>query len=317
MRISSIVDIVGGKLINKPSISFITQINILARKVNDGDLFIANNTNDIQLAINNGAFAILYQGYTDVLDDEIAWIKVRNINNAMVKILRFILSNKNITSYYCDDVSYELFNIYKNYKKNLIILSNNIETDFDNLKIIPNSNTILISNCRKYIKLLQPNLSKFTVVKHKIKNHIKHSLFTTTFSYNNKLYYKISLPSVYTNHFLSVLDFFDSVLDINKLKQLNYFSPIFINKELSIIDFGKSNRFIIANNSKKLISNELKFLKSMYSYATIVIIDYLNDEKLLIDIKAYKYNALYIRGRTYEDIVILLNSNKVNTQSLI
>jgi len=59
VQISSILDIVDGSLLNSPSISFIYSIKTNSHKVKEGDLFIAKNTNEIELAIKNGAFAII------------------------------------------------------------------------------------------------------------------------------------------------------------------------------------------------------------------------------------------------------------------
>ena len=65
MKISSLIDIIEGELINSPSISFIYNIKTNAKKVNEGDLYIAKNPNDLALAIKNGAFAIIYDFYTN------------------------------------------------------------------------------------------------------------------------------------------------------------------------------------------------------------------------------------------------------------
>ena len=59
MKISSILDIVDGSLLNSPSISFIYSIKTNVEKVKEGDLFIARKNEDIPLAVKNGAFAIL------------------------------------------------------------------------------------------------------------------------------------------------------------------------------------------------------------------------------------------------------------------
>ena len=59
MKINSIIDIIDGKLLNSPSISFIYSFKTDVNKVKEGDLFIANNLDDIQIAVQKGAFAII------------------------------------------------------------------------------------------------------------------------------------------------------------------------------------------------------------------------------------------------------------------
>ncbi len=94
MQISSILDIVDGSLLNSPSISFIYSIKTKVNKVKEGDLFITKNLDDIELAIKNGAFAIILEENYPIIDNEIAWIKVNNIDLTIIKLIRFIFSMK-------------------------------------------------------------------------------------------------------------------------------------------------------------------------------------------------------------------------------
>jgi ferrochelatase len=227
------------------------------------------------------------------------------------------LSNKEIQSFYCDDVVFEFFHLYSYIDKNLLLFSNNITNDFELLKDISNS-TILISNNKKFIKDIQP-LSKNLYKKNQhITNLTQHSIFYTTFSYKNNLYSRIRLPSIYIDDFLLVQDFLDLPLDISRLKNFQYFNPIFVNKHLEIVDFGKSNKFILANKNKNIIDNELKFLITNYSYAKIIVIDkYQNNKDLFNQIKTCDFNALYIKGKSKEKIDAILKENQRELSKLI
>ena len=96
MQISSILDIVDGSLLNSPSISFIYSIKTNSKKVKEGDLFIVKDLNDIEIAIKNGAFAIILETNSPILDNEIAWIKVKNIDDCIIKLIRYKLSILNL-----------------------------------------------------------------------------------------------------------------------------------------------------------------------------------------------------------------------------
>ena len=131
MQISSLLDIVDGKLLNSPSISFIYSIKTNAKKVKEGDLFIAKNQEEIALAITNGAFAILIQDNHIIIDNEIAWIKVQNIEDSIIKLIRFKLSIKTLKAYYCGKVTYNILKIYSNYlDKNTKLIPNKLENIF-------------------------------------------------------------------------------------------------------------------------------------------------------------------------------------------
>ncbi|HJE03319.1 MAG TPA: peptidoglycan synthetase, partial [Aliarcobacter thereius] len=99
MKISSIVDIIDGELLSTPSITSINSIKTESEKVKTADLFIARNIDDLNIAIKNGAYAVIFEEDFSVSDTEVAFIKVRNIEKALLSIFRFKLANKNIKAY--------------------------------------------------------------------------------------------------------------------------------------------------------------------------------------------------------------------------
>ncbi len=327
MQISSLVDIVRGNLLNSPSISFITQIHTVASKINEGDLFISNSLEDIKYAISKGAFAVITDFKLDfyLIDNEIAWIKVDNISKSLVKLTRFILSNTNNKSFYCDDISFELLSLFSPANKNTIFLTNDIKKDFEIIKKYDNKT--IFSTDSKYIKDILPLTINFMVKEFSIQNLTIHSLFNTTFSYNGHLFYKLKLPRIYVNSFLASLEFLSILItdeisqinfDANKLKYIKYFAPIFINKNFEVVDFGKSNKFILANKNINLINDEIKFLKANYGYAKVYIIENFKDNNdLLNQIEQLDFNALYVVGKSSEEIKTLLESFKKDLKTLI
>jgi ferrochelatase len=143
-------------------------------------------------------------------------------------------------------------------------------------------------------------------------------LFNTSFSYENYFFDYIRLPYLYIHHFIALLEFIsknkylDTNIDITQLKNTQYLSPIFIDNNYKILDFGKSNRFIISNKNNDLIDSQIEFLKSKYEFGKLDIIkDYKDDIDLFNIIKKSNFNALYIIGKSKENIEnILKNSQK-------
>ena len=314
MQISSIVDIVGGELLNLPSISFVTQIHTNINKINEGDLFIATCQEDIDIALSNGAFAIIFDFKCWMNDTEIAWIKVDNIKLSAIKLLRFLLSTRTIKSNYCDNISFDLLNIFSSKEQNYIFLLDDIIYDFELINKDLNINHIFSRN-KEYIQSLLPLSKKFAVLSHNINNLIKHSLFTTTFSFNDQLFQKIKLSSLFIDQFLSAVKFYNYDIDLTKLKYFQHFKPIFINKYGEIVEFGKSNKFIIAKENQT--KEEILFLKKEYSYANIMIIDELqNDSELFQIIKKSDANAIYIVGKSATYIENLLSNSMKDSLSL-
>jgi len=308
VNISSVIDIIDGKLQNSPSVSFIYNIKTDAKKVMEGDLFLAKNIKDTQLAIKNGAFAVVHDFEIEILDNEIAWIRVNSLEETLIKLFRFKFSTFNLEVYYCDKVTFDLINIYKASNKKIRIIFSKLETC---VKIIENINEdeIFICSNEELIKSIYPNYKPFSKQTYKINNLIEHSLFETSFSYKEIFFHKLKLSSLYINQFLDVYNFFNLELDLQKLMKLNHFKPIFVDKYLNIIDFGRSNKVIICQKNLELILEEIKYLEEKYKYGktifiTPLFIENFNQQQIVLEdignlkkvLKNEYFNALYIIG---------------------
>lgn len=318
MQISSILDIVDGELLNSPSISFIYSIKTNAKKVKEGDLFIAKNSNDIELAIKHGAFAIIIEENFPIIDNEIAWIKVKEIEISIIKLIRYKLSVLNLEAYFCDIVAYQLLKLYSSsFSKRIKLIPNKLENLFKNIDELEEKNIIVSSNPEILNKIYpqNKNFNEITTTL-EIENLIEHSLFETSFSFKGVYFSKLKISSLYLAQFLRVYNFLDGNLDFNKLKQFNNLKPLFIDRNLNLIEFGKSDRFIICQDIKNLYEYEILYLKIKYKYAktlfiTLSCIKYLpQEEQIIINnldelkpmLKKLKFNAVYLIGFNYNQV---------------
>lgn len=320
MKINSVVDLVGGKLQNRPSISFFTQSHTKLTRVKNGDLFISSSLSEIKKALSQGAFGIIYDFELNInmLDKEIAWIKVDSISNALVKLLRFSLSNKRFNCFSVDIVSYELLKIFYPNKKEILFLQDNLNKDFELLNNI-DSEFIIISTNKKLLNNIYPTSKTFLIKNYPLKNLTIHSMFETTFSYKSSFYSRLKLSKLYINHLLNVIEFCHiENIDINKLKLFSFMQAIFINLDNEIVDYGKSNKFILTNKNKTIANQEIEFLYDYFSYGKIFILDgtNLSINDIYQIIKTKQYNCLYIKGKTKDDILEILEFNKKQETTL-
>ena len=330
MQISSILDIVDGSLLNSPSISFIYSIKTNALKVKEGDLFIAKNINEIDLAIRNGAFAIIFDTNVPIIDNEIAWIKVKNIDISIIKLIRFKLAIKNIEAFYCNKIIYDLLKIYStHFSNNIRLVPNKLENTFRFIDEIED-NDILISCNKNILDNIYPKNKDFDHINklNEIDNLIEHSLFETSFSYENVYFSRLKISSLYITDFLKVFNFFKQNLDLTKLKSFYNFKPLFLDRNLNLVEFGKSDKFIICQNNDDLYENEIFYMKKQYKYAknifiTSSYIDYLSkDEQILMNdieqlkpiLRKLKFNGIYILGFNYNEVYeYLIKSENIQT----
>ncbi|MGJ0338027.1 peptidoglycan synthetase [Aliarcobacter cryaerophilus] len=328
MKISSIVDIVDGELLNSPSISFINNISSDANKVKTSDMFIAKNIEDLKIALQNGAYAVIFEKDFEVIDNEIAFIKVKNLELALLKIVRYKLSTLKIKSYFCTDETFDMLKLYQNnHTKSIFLISKNIEKTFKFIDDIKDGD-ILISKNKKLLESIYPDSKEFEkkLDENSIKNLIKHSLFELSFSYKDIYFSKLRLSKIYLNSFLNIYDFFKGNIDISKLKLYSNFKAIFIDKDFQPIESGKSDSFIICQTNKNLIPIEIAYLKNEFKYAKTIFvskykISFLDEkEQIIINniedlkniLKNLKFNCVYLIGFTnQESFEFLQNSQKL------
>lgn len=315
MQISSLIDIIGGRLLNSPSISFIYSFKSDPSKVKEGDLFIAKRIDDIEIAVKNGAFAIITEQVYPIIDKEIAWIRVDSINLCIIQLLRFKLATFNLEAYYCDKISYDLLNSYANSSnKNIRFIPNNLEGFIKYLDELED-NDVIICEDKSILDKIYPNNNNFNKKVYEITNLVEHSLFEVSFSYKNIYFPKIKIASIYIPQLISIYDFFEGQIEFSKLKSFNHFKPLFLDKNFEITDFGKSDKFVLSQNNEELILDEVSYIKNRYKYAKTIFITStystkLSEEQIIVEnlddikksLKNNSFNAAYIIGFNFDEI---------------
>lgn len=331
MQISSILDIIDGRLLNHPSISFIYSIKTNPKKVKEGDLFIVQNQDDVELAIDNGAFALIVDKNIEVQDNEIAWIKVSSLKDAIKRLVRYLLSNKRLTAFYCNSVSYELFNILKKstVHGNIKLIPKDLSKFFKIIDDLEENDTLICSD-ENILNDIYPVNFDFNTKEYEVDNLIEHSVFETTFSFQERYFSKLKISSLYIKEFLDVYSYLGFDADLNKLKKFNNLKPIFVDKLMNHVDFGRSDKFLIAQDNNDLVLKEVDYLKEKYKYAKVLYLttDEIDDnrnidytfinslDELKNFLKKVQFNGVYFIGVSYDELFEQI-SRQVQEPSLI
>lgn len=154
-------------------------------------MFFAFNEEEIPTAIKQGAFAIVVQKSMEILDNEIAWIYVENLQFAIIKYIRYKLSQLELKAYWCDTISYELLKTFSNnlpQTPNVWLFSSNLNTILARINDVKHHD-IIISNNQEILNALCPYTLPFNTHTFEIDNLIEHSLFETSFSYKEEFSY--------------------------------------------------------------------------------------------------------------------------------
>ena len=97
INIINLARLSGGELINQPSVSVVEGFAYKSSNIKPKFAFIDINgdENEIQKAIELGAYAVIFSGDCTIQNSEIALIKVANLNQALSRLIVFFANSKN------------------------------------------------------------------------------------------------------------------------------------------------------------------------------------------------------------------------------
>lgn len=273
MRLENVLALTHGKVINEPFVKIFENIVFDANKVKRGDLFIAFDENTIESAVLNGAYGVLFDKPTQISDREIAWIKVDSIDDALKRLLRFQLIDKEITVYECNKIVLKLA-LQVMSEPNFIALSGDIQSIVKSLWDLPNQSTVLFSPALTP-KEIFTDIKSITSTSREPINIIEQTLFETSFIYDN-VFYERQLISPFFMPYLEELLHLFKTLKINfrlrKFTPIDHFEPVFTNKNFEIKEFGTSDKVLIFESTAELIDSEIAFLRKQANWANIIFV---------------------------------------------
>ncbi len=273
MRLENLLALTQGILQNQPFVSRFDGISFDAKKVKRGNLFIAFNNSDIDEAILHGAYGIIFDKPTQITDNEIAWIKVGDVDDALMRLLRFHLIEKELDVYETDLITIKLARQVMT-DSNFLVLGQSIKDDFMTLWEVPRGAKILY--CPKLID--RDTFVDSKTLPHAYKDEItivEQTLFETSFIFDDIFYERQLLSPFFISYLERLLNFY-------KMQEINYrlrtftpidnFEAVFTNKDLSVKEFGASDRVLIFEPDFELIHSQISFLGRQANWANIIYI---------------------------------------------
>ncbi|MGE4397065.1 MAG: hypothetical protein AB7D34_06400 [Sulfurimonas sp.] len=279
MRLENFLALTQAALLNEPCIYSFENIVFEASKVKRGDLFFAFDHDDIPLAVQNGAYGIVFENKTDIIDPEIAWIKVDSLDTALKKLLRFKMIEKEVVAYECNEIVLKL-SMQVITETNFLPIKGDLRSLFKSLWDIQSRSIVLFC----------PALTDsaiFAAVKRMPKRPfapieiMEQTLFETSFIYDDIFYERQLISPFFISYLEELLHFFKTAKINYKLKKftpIEHFEAVFTNKKLEVKNFGTSDKVLIFEPNVSLIDSQILFLKRHASWANIIFIVPSNQE---------------------------------------
>jgi len=273
MRLENFLALTQASLLNEPCIYSFENTVFEASKVKRGDLFFAFEHDDIPLAVQNGAYGIVFEENADITDSEIAWIRTDSLEGALKKLLRFKMIEKEIVAYECNEIVLKL-SMQVMTETNFLPLMGDLRSLFKSLWDIQNRSIVLfcpaLSDPAIFATIKQMPKRPFAPI-----DIMEQTLFETSFIYDDIFYERQLISPFFISYLEELLHFFKTAKINYKLKKftpIEHFEAVFTNKKLEVKNFGTSDKVLIFEPNVSLIDSQILFLKRHASWAKIIFI---------------------------------------------
>ncbi len=249
MKIEDILNLTEGILSNTPKVQAIEAATVYHSKVDHGDLFFSSNQEEIDRAIENGAYAIVYDDENIVRsDEEIAWIKVSDIQLAAFKLIRYVIIKKEAQFFLLSEHELTFLKMILLHKNNISFISNDWRKAFE--QILNSDGSLFVGTDKELMKLIKPDVTK---LEREVEGYpVSDTLFRTTFKVGGFVYQEKELIPFHLEYLLRAIDFCDKEdlpYSVDRIKYTKHFMPVFIDLKLKSTRPSNSDRVAIFTDS--------------------------------------------------------------------
>ena len=264
MKIEDILNLTEGVLTNEPKVQAIEAATVYPSKVDNGDLFFSSVQEEIDKAIENGAYAIVYDNENIIRkDDEIAWIKVSDIQLAAFKLIRYVVIKKEASFFLLNEHELTFLKMILTHKNNISFISKDWRKAFE--QILNSDDSLFIGTDKDLMQLIKPD---YKILNREVDGYpVSDTLFRSTFKVGNYVYQEKELIPFHLEYLLRAVDFCEIQelpYSIDRIKYTKHFLPVFIDMKLkstrpsnsdrvaiftdNLIDIGKAREYVMRSN---------------------------------------------------------------------
>ncbi|MEA3418629.1 MAG: hypothetical protein U9Q90_04445 [Campylobacterota bacterium] len=272
MTIEALLSLTDGSLQNEPTIQAIEGATVFPSKVEHGDLFISSDPDEIKSALENGAYAIIYDDKSiTVSDPEIAWIKVHSIQDAAFKLLRYVILEKEAEFYFISEHENSFLKMILLQKNNIAFIAGEWRKAFE--QILNSPQKLFVGTDKELMKRIKPDVK---LLKSDVEGYIvSETLFRTTFKVGGYVYQEKELIPFHLDYLLRVIDFCEThelLYSVDRIKYTRHFIPVFIDKELYTTQAGKSDKVVIFTDNLKDINKAREYIRHQNTWVKSIVL---------------------------------------------
>ncbi len=311
--------ITGSTLYNTPAVTGFEKIASELHKLQHGDLYITDEPATIPEALTKGVYGVLTPRQMDILDPEIAWFSHPNLHTVMQRLMRFWLKSYHAKAIYLDPVSYEILQTVA-CDNRLLFLGEDPFQNYQKILQYIHDDSLILSSDLSLLKQIHhdPILDITPSIEPLL---LSKTLFTMRLIYQENYYETLHLSPLFLPQLKSVLTLIEEhqiAFDLLLVKPLKHFHPLFVSNQLKPKHFGESERVLICESDKHLLTQELSFLRHEAPWAKILQIGKLTEKNFaqLKEIKIEDFNFILINANYNELLEYLKNISQAKIPSL-
>ncbi|WP_295418062.1 hypothetical protein [Sulfurovum sp.] len=260
MKIEDILNLTEGTLTNTPKVQAIEAATVYPSKVDHGDLFFSSNQEEIDKAVKNGAYAIVYDDESIVRkDDEIAWIKVSDIQLAAFKLIRYVIIKKDAKFFLLSNHEMTFLKMILTHKTNIAFIANDWRKAFE--QILNSDDALFVGTDKALMHLIKPDVPKLN---QDVDGYaVSDTLFRTTFKVGGYVYQEKELIPFHLEYLLRVVDFCETQelpYNLDRIKYTKHFMPVFIDLKLKSTRPSNSDRVAIFTDNLSDITKAREYV---------------------------------------------------------
>ncbi len=272
MKIEDLLNLTNGRVVSEPTIRAINSVTVYPSKIDEGDLFISNNSDDIAKALENGAYAIIFSDSNiEVSDSEVAWIQVEDIQKAAFRLIRYVLISREANFYLFNEHELSFLKMLLTKKSNIEILPDDWRKMFE--KILNSNIKMFVGTNSELMKMIKPDVSILN--KDASCEIITDTLFKTTFKINGYIYQEKDITPFHVDYLQRVVEFCDKhylPYDLDRVRYTKHFVPVFIDGFLHVMKPSKSDKVAIFTDNLKDIYKAREYVRYNGAWVKTIVL---------------------------------------------
>ncbi len=262
MRIENLAELARGQLLTRPQVSSFEGFCYDPSKVQRGDLFIAidRTQESIDLAVELGAYGVLIDEEFSITDPEIAFIRVQNINMALMRLMRFQSSYKKLQFVAVSKLQESILKSINFEDKTLVLPKSTLDSFLAIMKCQEGS-YVFCSDDLALQKVAPIHDNIFT--ERNIISQKNGSIFISSFIHQNEYYQKIPISPLFIPALSGILTYLkknEIAFSLENFTPIENFEPIFVDVAMYPQEFGSTIRALIVESDQELFKFEAKSL---------------------------------------------------------